>query len=144
MSDSKPLPRWLSETALLASAILSFASLEGEALAQCVAPGAIQTLTDFQGFRWDVAENGQIQDGGLVGGPGDSFDNGFALRVNGSYFPQATRTTRPSGELVHGPIAVGGVTVTRRVFASGPNGGLGFARFTEIFDNPGATPVVVT
>lgn len=110
--------------------------------AQCAAPGPIQTLADGAGFVWDISTNGQV-----AGGTSNAFDDGFALRVNGAYFPAATRSVELNGrQLVHGPVQMSQLEVTRRVFVpfslTAPGGA--FARFMEYFRNPTDRGVSVT
>ncbi|MCH7511770.1 MAG: hypothetical protein IIB19_05340, partial [Chloroflexi bacterium] len=106
------------------------------ASAQCSFPGPIVTLVDGNGFLWDITANGQVGNGTI-----DAFDGGMALRINGVYFPAAATSTELGGrQVVHGPVGMSGLNVTRRVYVPATEG---WARFLEHLQNPTGAPITV-
>ncbi len=93
-------------------------------------------LTDGDGYLWDVSGYGSIYDG-----TESAFSYAYDLAVNGSFFPFFETGVRTRREIEIGPWAVSGLQVRRRVFVPENDG---FARYLEILDNPGASPVTVT
>ena len=96
------------------------------------------TLTDSEGFDWDVQKDGSIADGA-----GDAFAGGSVLAVNGESFPIFSSAASTSGgrELIIGPASLAGLEVVRRVLVPSDDS---YARFTEILGNPSRCPVDVT
>lgn len=96
-----------------------------------------RNLIDGAGFRWDVTQTGSISDG-----TNDAYDGGLVLRVAGAAFPAQPQAVAQLGgqQLVLGPVNLGGLSVSRRIYAA-PDGQ--FARFVESFRNQGAAPVTV-
>ncbi|HEX4954150.1 MAG TPA: carboxypeptidase regulatory-like domain-containing protein [Thermoanaerobaculia bacterium] len=94
-----------------------------------------RTLTDGAGFTWDLQSTGGIGDG-----TNDAYDGGFALRVDGVLFPsQFTASSELGGrETGFGPWTQSGLLVRRKVFVPTNDA---FARFLEIFENPGSTEI---
>jgi len=96
-------------------------------------------FSDRQGSSWDVQFDGSIGDGG-----NDLYDGGGRLFVNGNaqYHSQGLPVTRdPSRqELNFPPMAIGGLNVSRRVACLY---GASAIRFTEVLENPTASPIKV-
>jgi MYXO-CTERM domain-containing protein len=141
MSESQPLAFLLSPRrtlALGAAVFAAFVFAPSGASAQCVNGGPQVTLMDSASFIWDIGTNGQIDNGSI-----DAYDEGMALSVNGVYFPiAATRTMELSGrQIVHGPFMTAGLQVTRKVYVPTTDR---WARFLEVFRNPGTTAITAT
>jgi MYXO-CTERM domain-containing protein len=132
----------LSRIAATVATVLAFAAttlIANDASAQCTFPATLETLTDGDGYTWDIRGNGTIGNGSI-----DSYDVGQSLKVDGAYFPDATATqvSELSGrQVVFGPMTMSGLEVTRKVYVPSTEG---WARFVEIFDNPTAAPISVT
>ncbi len=91
-------------------------------------------VNDAMGFRWDVDQQGGINDG-----TNDCFDGGMYLRVNGNQFgPNDHKMVPDASEyFISGQIA--NLQVTRRVRVDVQRGG---ARFIEVLTNPHASNAV--
>lgn len=101
-------------------------------------------LDGADGFRYDVSEDGSLTDGGTTSGSlDDAYDGAYRLRVNGNSFPSVSVAGEEldGRQLVLGPVAMGQLVVTRKVF-SPPAGG--FARYLEIISNPSGVAVAAT
>ena len=110
----------------------------GRAEAQCGTTSVTQTLTDGDGFTWDVTGAGDIQNGTI-----DTYDEGWVLSVNGTLVPvDATPTLELGGRQVALDSTVSGVNVVRRLYV--PSGAPGFARILDSFTNPTASSVTLS
>ncbi|MFV2067113.1 MAG: hypothetical protein ACC645_09050, partial [Pirellulales bacterium] len=89
------------------------------------------TLTDGEGFRWDIKVLGNI---------GQGTDNGYDNGLKHNEFPAFTRARSEQNgrEIVVGPATIGDVQVTRKIYV--PND-RGFARYLEIVTNTSVSPV---
>jgi hypothetical protein len=98
----------------------------------------LRVLTDGSGNNWDVSTNGTI-----CNGSGDSYDSGMALEVDGDFFPftGVTGSELAGRQLVYGPIVMGAVTVSRRVYVPSLQG---WIRYLESFENSTAREVGIT
>ncbi|WP_437602656.1 thrombospondin type 3 repeat-containing protein [Sorangium sp. So ce590] len=117
---------------------LALVAAPRSAAAQCGASGLIQELVDGLTFVWDVGTDGVVNNGTI-----DAFDTGMMLRVDGARFPPSTRVAEMDGrQLAHGPVLLGRLEVTRKVYVPTDEG---WARFLEILHNPTASelPAVV-
>jgi len=103
--------------------ILGAAGLAGVAQ-EVLLPSA---LTDGAGFVWDVQG-----DGSIGSGADGAFRGGLFLVVNGRPFPDVGVAAQSEGELILGPAATEGWTVSRRVLVSERSGS---ARFAEALAN---------
>jgi Carboxypeptidase regulatory-like domain len=93
-------------------------------------------LDGADGFRYDVAADGELTDGGTVDRSlNDAYDGAYRLLINGAGFGGVGtgRLDLSSRGVVLGPEAFGNVLVTRRIFV--PAGG-GFVRYLEVLSNP--------
>lgn len=123
---------------------LGLGMLGGGAVAKSPPPAAGETvslpivLPDDQGIRWDVQNDGSIADGGndLYDGGGHLYlDNNFQFMAAG-----AAQFSRERNEVVLGPISYRDLNVSRRIAV---NAKLGFCRWAEVFENPGAQKMSV-
>lgn len=94
-----------------------------------------QTLTDSQGFLWDVQVNGSIMDGSS-----DTFDSAFLLFVNGTNF-NGMAAKQDKGIYSYGPVNVAGINVTRDIMVTTDPPGI---VYVDTFENPGGNSVNVT
>jgi len=98
------------------------------------------TLFDFNGFEWDIDNNGEINDG-----TDDAYDGGLVLDIDGTRFP-GDLPVKPQGtenggrEVVLGPTPLSGLDVTRKIFVPTDDS---FARFLEILENPTNNAIAV-
>ena len=85
------------------------------------------SLFDFDGFKWDIQQNGSISDG-----TSDAFDGGFVL----SGFPSAASGGLEDGgrEIVISNGATTGIRVTRKIYVPSSRS---YCRFLEIVRNMG-------
>ncbi len=112
-----------------------------------------QTLTDFNGFPYDIQPNGSIANGAFVNDPlrnrgyFESYNNAFQLSLaqsgtstnfNGATTGVATLNGRQV--TITQPTPIDGLNVSRRVYV--PSDGY-FTRYLEVLSNPGTTPVTV-
>lgn len=94
-----------------------------------------QSITDSQGFLWDIQANGSIMDGSS-----DTFDGAYTLYVNGTSFDgMAPKQTK--GVYSYGPVNVAGVNVTRHIMMTTDPPGL---VYVDSFENPGGNAIDVT
>ncbi|EYF03981.1 thrombospondin type 3 repeat-containing protein [Chondromyces apiculatus] len=106
----------------------------GVALAQQCDSAVEIVLTDALGYAWDVTARGSISNGS-----GDSYDGGMVLLVDGTYVGASTGTLELADrQSVHGPQAMGGLMVTRKVYVPPDHA---WARFLEIVHNPTGAPI---
>ena len=107
------------------------------AAAQCLGGTLDATLTDSGPYSWDIMQNGGISNGTI-----DAYDEGFLLNVAGTYFPAAPATGMELAgrQIVHGPTAMSGLNVTRKVYVPTTDR---WARFVDLFANPTAAPITV-
>jgi hypothetical protein len=92
-------------------------------------------LYDANRFRYDVQRNGALATGS------STFRGAAALTVNGQLFTGDTSAVLELGKrqfAIAQPEAIGSLQVTRKVFV--PKGGY-FARYLEVFENHGPSPV---
>ncbi|MBI5488409.1 MAG: hypothetical protein HY905_13835 [Deltaproteobacteria bacterium] len=130
-------PRVLGPGAAAALALAAALFFPAPASSQCVSPAPTTTLNDSAGYIWDIYGNGQIGNG-----TGDSYDQGMALRVNGSYFPGTSHSTELAGrQVVVAPATLSGLTVTRKIYVPTTER---WARFLEIFANPSGAAIAAT
>jgi hypothetical protein len=100
-------------------------------------------LDGQDGFRYDVACQGSLEDGGTVDGQlGDAYDGAYYLDVNGQSFPcfGVGLTTAGGREIRLGPTAFGSLLVSRRIFVPAEGG---FVRFLDEVTNESAEEVTV-
>ena len=100
--------------------------------------GTSWTVTDGAGFRWDITNNGQVNDG-----TNDAYDGGMQLRVNGNSFENASsgRGSKDGREVEFGPWSIGTLKVWRRIYVD-PK--LGYCRWIDIFQNTSNTAQTAT
>lgn len=111
--------------------VLGLAAVAPEA-AGGQAEGLVQAVwnhrSDVLGFRWDIMQNGTVNDG-----QSDCFDGGLLLRCNNIQFnPQSQMMTADGSEYVLTG-QCGNIQVTRRVRPDYQRGGV---RYIEIVHNP--------
>ena len=94
----------------------------------------IQDGNPTRPYGWDVTRDGSISDGDNDAYDGGLVHSGFPSRPTG-------RSEAGGREIVIGPVAVGAVEVTRKVYIPADQG---WARFLEIVTNPGTEPVTYT
>ena len=95
------------------------------------------TLSDFNGFKYDIYSGGNLNDG-----TNNAYDGAYKLFINDEEFTflsDSTVSVDESGqELTLNRQNLAGLNVTRRVFV--PKKGF-FARYLEVITNPTASPV---
>src|SRR5690349_7460719 len=97
---------------LLAAAALAVLAAPLAAAAQCDGSTTDTTLMDGGPFTWDITNKGSIFYGSI-----DSYDGGFQLLVGGAYVSAGALSMELSGrQIVHGPVAMSGLMVTRKVY----------------------------
>ena len=108
----------------------------------------IVNLDGADGFRYDVSCDGELNDGGTVDRNfNDAYDGMYQASLSGPDFVRQfpclnAATFEAAGrQLVLGPVTVHNLQVSRKIFS--PAAG-GFARYLEVLQNPGTTPVVVS
>ncbi|MCK6471827.1 MAG: hypothetical protein L6R28_08775 [Planctomycetes bacterium] len=106
-------------------------------LAAVLCAPSIRANQDSEGFLWDLQGDGSVSDGG-----NDTYDGGLSLLVNEQAFPGGAQGRGDSGEIVFGPAPMGNLQVTRNVLVS--QQGPGCARYVEVVENTGDSPVDVT
>lgn len=96
------------------------------------------TLTDGNGFIWDIQ-----QDGNIINGTQDAYDGGMRLLIDNSSFPTfSLASSRQSGrELAIGLARMSGLDVTRRIYVPSNRA---FVRYMEVLDNPTAADISVS
>jgi hypothetical protein len=109
---------------------------------------SVLNLDGADGFRYDVSCDGELNDGGTVDRNfDDAYDGMYQASLSGPDFVRQfpclnAVTVEASGrQLVLGPVTVHNLQVSRKIFS--PAAG-GFARYLEVLQNPGTTPVVVS
>jgi hypothetical protein len=92
--------------------------------------------------RYDFGCTGELGDGGY-GTRGDAYDGAYMLSVGGNSFPCLDSAIVRNGgrELWLGPVGLGGLNVTRRLFV--PEGGR-YARYVDLLRNAGSSAVTVS
>jgi len=105
-------------------------------------------LDGADNFRYDVSCDGQLIDGGTVDRNfDDAYDGMYQASLSGANFIRqfpclnAAATDSTGRQLVLGPVVIHNLQVSRKIFS--PDAG-GFARYLEVLQNPGTTPVVVS
>lgn len=106
-------------------------------LAAVLCAPSVRANQDSEGFLWDLQGDGSVSDGG-----NDTYDGGLSLLVNEQAFPGGAQGRGDSGEIVFGPAPMGNLQVTRNVLVS--QQGPGCARYVEVVENTGDSPVDVT
>ncbi len=108
----------------------------------------IADLDGLDTFRYDVTCDGQLNDGGTTDRRfNDAYDDTYQLSLStGAFsrqFPCLSAATLDSTgrEVTLGPIPMAGLQVSRRIFS--PDAG-GFARYLDVMQNTGTTPVVAS
>ncbi len=93
------------------------------------------TISDGNGFNWDIQQDGNIQNGSV-----DAYDGGMLLSLDGSAFSQFDMATslQNGREMVIGLDNISGLQVNRRIYI--PEN-LAFARYMEILVNPTDTDI---
>jgi len=96
------------------------------------------TLTDGNGFRWDIQPDGSISDGS-----NDAYDGGLRLRVDGFGFEPFLEglLEENNREVMIGPWSRSGLEVRRKIFVPDDES---FARFLEIFDNRSSSSISIS
>ncbi len=102
--------------------------------AQCTFPGAGATLTDGDGFLWDIDNAGRVDNGSI-----DAYDIGMSVQVDGVYFPSAA-VASAGREIVVGPATLSGLSVTRKIYVSDTDG---WARWVDLYSNPTGADITV-
>lgn len=101
-------------------------------------------LDGQDGFRYDVNCRGEIQSGGaFFGFLNSAYSQAYAAKVNGEVFPCMDGSVKDTGgrQVVLGPMNVGGLTVTRKIFS--PLQG-GYARYLEELSNTTDLPITTS
>src|SRR5688572_9210112 len=130
--------------------------LSGLVLALALIPSfahADTTLTDVQGYTWDI--DGDTY-GAIVDGSDDTYDNwpGLCVMANQDQTGACSTSERYNAggaavtlelsgrQVVMGVHSINGLTVRRKVYV--PSGGsYGWARYMEILQNAGTSPVTI-
>jgi hypothetical protein len=99
-------------------------------------PARFRQDHDSMGFRWDIYQNGSINDG-----TNDCFDGGLILHVNGQQFQPIQQLMTADGSEFVLSSKIGTIDVTRRVKLH-PK--LAFVRYVESFTNSGRVPAALT
>lgn len=94
-----------------------------------------QSVSDSQGFLWDIQANGSIMDGSS-----DTYDSAYMLYVNGASF-DGMAPKQNKGVYSYGPINVGGVNVTRDIMLTTDPPGI---VYVDSFENTGGAAIDVT
>ena len=99
-------------------------------------PANFTHKTDALGFRWDINQSGQVNDG-----TNDCFDGAMRLTVNGRQFNASQpQMTADGSEYVLGA-SLSGIHVTRRIKVDVAASAV---RYVEILKNTGHAPVTVS
>ncbi|MGZ4843338.1 MAG: beta strand repeat-containing protein [Candidatus Angelobacter sp.] len=105
-------------------------------------------LDGLDGFRYDISCDGQLNDGGTVDRQfNDAYDGMYQSTLSGADFVRqfpclnAGTTDATGRQFILGPVVVHSLQVARKIYS--PDAG-GFARYLEVLQNPGVTPVVVS
>lgn len=88
------------------------------------------SVTDGGNYRWDIYQNGQVNDG-----TNDAYDGGMTLQIQGSGFgaPNNQATISADGrEIELGPWQYGNVTVHRRIYVEPKSS---YCRWIDIFES---------
>ena len=87
------------------------------------------TLTDVDGFIWDIQTNGRINNGSI-----DAYDGGMRLFINGFDFPTFSEASelQAGREVEMGLASMSGLIVSRRVFVPDDEA---YVRYLEILRN---------
>jgi hypothetical protein len=105
------------------------------------------SLTDSEGFVWDIQSNANsTPEFGIGGGFGtrDPFDGGMRLRVNGLAV-NPLEASLDGREVNTQPIVIGGIAVQRSILVSDAAiADRGFARFLDSFTNTTDAEVTIT
>ncbi|MEC7518420.1 MAG: MYXO-CTERM sorting domain-containing protein [Myxococcota bacterium] len=124
----------------------ALAPLVSSALLLVASPALARVdLVSGGGFLFDIHESSDFAGAGSLGnGSVDAYDTCYALRVGGvDYMPMGASTLSLAGRQVELPTqSMAGLTVRRLVYV--PAAGGDWARYLEILDNPGASPVTTT
>jgi len=88
---------------------------------------------DDHAFRWDIVDNGTVNDGS-----NDAYDGGMRLQVNDEYFPSLSSAwaSQDNLEIEIGPWRRGQLAVSRRIFV---NRQAGYCRWIDLFENTGGS-----
>jgi hypothetical protein len=90
-------------------------------------------LTDGTGYLWDISPDGSISNGTI-----DAYDGGMDLLVDGAPFPNQATGGQVGTEVYVGPVSMSGLQVLRRIYVPDNEG---YARYLDVFSNPGDTAV---
>ncbi len=102
-------------------------------------------LTSGGGFLFDINESDDFASAGsLANGSVDAYDTCYSLRVGREeYMPAGASTLSLGGRQVEMPVqAMGGLNVRRIVYV--PAAGGDFARYLEVLENDGASPITIS
>lgn len=99
-------------------------------------------LVSVDGAVFDIQLDGAIDDGRSAGGQSDACDDCMDIEINGTAFlaPSADAVLEDGTELVLGPVTIGALEVTRKIFVDDRPGSLPFLRYIDIVVNPTANP----
>lgn len=114
--------------------MLLICSGQAMALTRVMAPANFSYKTDQMGFRWDVNQQGMINDG-----TSDCFDGALRLNINGTQFNCSAPKMMPDGEFILTQM-VKNVEVTRRIKVHLKDS---VVRYVESFRNPGRATMSV-
>lgn len=105
-------------------------------------PLTVPEVLDASGHRWDLSDRGAVADGVHVAtSTADAYDTGMQLEVGNTVFPIQTSAGEEDGrEVVFGPAALNGLTVTRKIYVS-PDAG--FARWLDVLENETGSPITL-
>ena len=128
---TRPSLLWTLSIVALAWNVCIPISVQAQRRTSALLPANFNQRTDAMGFRWDITQQGTVNDGS-----NDCFDGGLQLRMNNQNFNATQPRMTSDGEFVLDG-QLGNVKVQRRVKV---NTAISFVRYVESFTNTtGAT-----
>jgi hypothetical protein len=122
--------------AVAAFALVAFGALARSGGPPALVPANFTWKTDALGFRWDLNQSGQINDG-----LNDCFDGAMRLTVNGQQFNSMRPQMTADGSEYVLSANVAGLQVTRRIKVDLTAAAV---RYVEVLRNNGGAPVTAT